>query len=109
MIKKKPFHQQKNYQEKLKENEKLKNWFFEEFWLKNKRISEVSGDVVGYTFSTAYYHHILNKKEYPLFKYKKENIIVLTLQEHYTVERLPHFYEEINKRKEKLLEEYGNL
>ena len=85
----------------------LKEWLYEEFWEKKPRVSDISGSFLGNTFSTVHYHHILPKNKYPELTFKEDNIIILTWDEHQNVESSMYKYEEINKRREKLLKEYN--
>lgn len=54
-----------------------------------------------------FFHHILPKKKYPKAKLDEENVIILSLDEHENVEIDMYRYEEINKRREQLIEKYN--
>jgi hypothetical protein len=83
------------------------NEFFLSIWKKRDHKSEISGKkIYGEPLST-YFHHLLSKKKYPEAAYDEENIIILTFEEHDKVEMDMYFYEEINKRREKLKIKYG--
>jgi len=97
----KPKGYQVNYEDALK----MKN-FFMDIWNKKKHYSEVSGDYLGSEALSTYFHHILPKSKYPEAALDEENIILLTLLEHEQVEMDIYRYEEVNKRREKLLEKY---
>ena len=56
-----------------------------------------------------YFHHILPKSKYPEAKYDEENIILLTPQEHSSVESDMYKYEEVNRRRELLKIKYNIL
>lgn len=86
----------------------LKEWFYEEFWEKRPRVSEISGLFIGNHFSTIYYHHILPKNKWKHLTFAKDNIIILTNEEHMKVEKNMYFCEEINQRRIKLLEKYDD-
>ena len=83
--------------------------FFLSIWKKRKHQSEISGEklyeIEGYP-SSAYFHHILLKENHEEAKLDEENIILLTIDEHNNVHIDMYRYEEINKRREKLLEKY---
>lgn len=81
--------------------------FFLIIWEKRPHISEISGDWLGKEASTLFFHHILPKSKYPQFKLSEENIILLTPNEHQNVEQDIYRYEEINRRREELLEKYN--
>jgi hypothetical protein len=86
--------------------------FFLSIWQKRAHKSEISGewlpqDIDGFPSSSAYFHHILEKEKFPEAKYDKENIILLTLEEHDNVHIDMYKYEEINKRRELLKIKYN--
>jgi len=80
--------------------------FFLEIWKKRKHYSEVSGSYLGSEPVTTYFHHILPKEKYPEACLDEENIIILTLDEHTSVENDMYKYEEVNKRRELLKLKY---
>jgi hypothetical protein len=79
---------------------------FLRIWKTRPRKSEVSGEYLIGSVSTAFFHHILPKSKYPEAALDEENIILLTLLEHEQVEMDIYRYEEVNKRREKLLKKY---
>ena len=92
----------------------VKEWvrmheFFMLIWKTRHHVSGVSGTYLGEEPLTVYFHHILpkNDKKYPQAKYDAENIILLTLDEHSSVELDMYKYPEINKRRERLIVKYG--
>jgi len=98
----------KSSEEIAKQQEELRkrNTFFGSIWGKRKHFSEVSGEHLGWQALTVFFHHILPKKKYPEAEWDEENIILLTWQEHDQVELDMYYYEEINKRREKLKIKY---
>lgn len=82
--------------------ESMRN-FFLEIWKERPHYSEVSGTYLGNEAMSTYFHHILPKSKYPELSYDKSNIILLTLDEHTNVESDMYKYEEVNKRREQLL------
>lgn len=76
--------------------------FFTEIWKERLHKSEVSGDYLGKEPSSAFFHHILPKNKYPHLRMDKENIILLTIDEHANVESDIYKYEIINKKREQL-------
>ena len=82
------------------------NNFFLQIWNKRLHLSELSGYSLGKEPLSTYFHHILPKNKYPKAEFDEENIILLTLEEHETVESDMYRYEEINSRRLKLLEKY---
>jgi hypothetical protein len=90
-----------------KANIEAQNEFFLRIWKKRKHYSEVSGAFLGHTPLSIFFHHLLPKSKYPDLRFEEENIILLTGDEHTSVEMNMYKYEEINKRREKLLEKYG--
>lgn len=91
----------------LKGNNMMMKTIFEYIWNNRPHKSEVSGDLLMYPPSSAYFHHILPKAKYPQAKYDTENIILLTMDEHGNVESDMYRYEEVNKRREKLKIKYN--
>lgn len=84
-----------------------RNLFFASIWNKRPRKSEISEKSLGFEILTVFFHHILPKNKYPQAEFDEENIILLTLEEHEKVEADMYFYEEINKRREKLKLKYN--
>lgn len=83
--------------------DRMRNLFLS-IWGKRPHRSEVSTTYLGNEPLTVYFHHILPKEHYPEMMYEESNIILLTLDEHSNVENYKFKYEEINKRRTKLLE-----
>lgn len=81
--------------------------FFVEVWAQRKHFSEVSNTWLGNEPLTVFFHHILPKEKYPEAAYDPENIILLTWQEHDQVEMDMYRFEEVNLRRDKLLETYA--
>ena len=83
--------------------------FFMEIWRKRPHVSEVSPTYLGNEPLSVFFHHILPKEKYPQAQYDEENIILLTLSEHESVELDMYKYDEINKRREYLKTKYNLL
>lgn len=79
---------------------------FQEIWKERQHLSEVSGKDLRTEALTWMFHHILPKSKYPEAAFDKDNIILLTWEEHQLVEGDPYRYEEINKRREQLKQKY---
>lgn len=79
---------------------------FMDIWMERPHKSEVSGRWLGQEALSTFFHHILPKSKYPEGIFDKQNIILLTFDEHQKVEQDPSFYEEVNKRRSKLKEKY---
>jgi hypothetical protein len=92
----------KRSNEKRELNERTLS-FYEEIWKERKHYSEINGAWLGDTIRTYFFHHILPKNSYPEYRFNKENIILLTLEQHMKVENTPQYYEEINTRRTLLL------
>lgn len=80
---------------------------FKSIWKQRAHKSEVSGKKIYGEIKSFYFHHILPSRKYPQAKYDPENIIILTADEHASVEIDKYKYEEINKRREKLKAKYN--
>jgi hypothetical protein len=80
---------------------------FINIWKKKRHYSEVSGKYLGKEALSTYFHHILPKSKYPEACFDEENIVLLTPDEHASVELDCFKYKEINRRKELLKIKYG--
>lgn len=80
--------------------------FFLQIWKKRLHKSEISGEALGSEPLTIFFHHILPKEKYPEACFDEDNIVILSWQEHDTVERDMYRYPEINKRRELLKIKY---
>lgn len=103
------------YKNKKKESPTSKNemWeFFLSIWKSRPHRSEVSGKYLqGQPLSTMF-HHIILKSDMlygELGKFDEENIILLSMEEHEVVHKDATKYEEINKRRERLIEKYEKI
>lgn len=76
--------------------------FFFQIWNERPHISEISGAFLGHEPLTVFFHHILEKEMYPDLAFEKENIILLTLEEHDNVGMGRYKYPKINYLREKL-------
>lgn len=83
--------------------------FFLSIWKKRPHKSEISGIYLGKEPLSIYFHHILPKNKYPEIRMDKENIILLTVDEHANVESDIYKYEKINQIREKLKTKYNIL
>ena len=95
----------KKYEEEM-HNTVIMQTFFLQIWKKRPHKSEVSGDSLGSEPLSIFFHHILPKEKYPEASLDQENIILLTLNEHNTVENNMYKYEEVNNRREQLKKKY---
>jgi hypothetical protein len=95
--------------EEIEENkaESLKmRELFMEIWRERPHYSQVSGKWLGKEPSSIFFDHLLVKELYPQFKFEKENILLVTADEH--VERTsgwpkPKHQEFIDEAKKKFL------
>ena len=83
-----------------------RNNFFLSIWNERPHKSEIDGTYLGNNPLTIYFHHVLSKKKYPEFEYYKKNIILLTGDQHATVEINSDKYQKINELRKELLEDY---
>ena len=95
-----------NKDEAIREMSEMKK-FFLQVWNKKPHYSEVSGAYLGSEPLTIYFHHILPKEKYPKAAFDEENIILLTFDEHTSVESDMYKYEKINEKRKYLLEKYA--
>lgn len=82
-----------------------RDWaFYREIWKERGPYSEVSGAYLGSEVNKACIHHIIPKSQWLEGRYMKPNCILLTIDEHATVENDMYRYEEINRRREQLIQ-----
>lgn len=110
---KKPLSAKKGFKIKVPEKHPINDLkpmqdLFLKIWKNRLHYSQVSMDYLGKEPLSVFFHHILPKEKYPQAAFDEENIILLTLNEHEQVEMDMYRYEEINKRREKLLKKYEN-
>jgi hypothetical protein len=96
----------KKYPNKVEEGIKMKDLFLE-IWKERVHRSEVYNEYLGNEALTVFFHHILPKEKHSEAKFDKENIILLTFDEHGNVENDMYKYEKINNIREQLKEKYG--
>ena len=92
---------------KIKADLKDLHNFYMEIWRQREHKSELSGKPLGKEANSTYFHHILSKRKHPDRILDAANIILLTFEEHEKVENDPLYFEEINRRRKELLENYG--
>ena len=80
---------------------------FKKIWKERPHRSEISNVYLGKKALSVYFHHILPKNKYPEIRMDKENIILLTIDEHANVESDIYKYEKINQIRNHLLEKYN--
>ena len=103
IIKRKPKNKEQ-INEDREQQEKM--WrLFELLWEERGGISELSGKELGEPL-TIYFHHILPKSKYSNLKLIKDNIIILTWEEHQKVEQDMYFYDKINIKREQIINNY---
>jgi len=83
--------------------------FFLSIWNKRPHKSEVTGKLLHGEPLSTYFHHVIEKSDIlygELGKFDENNIILLSGEEHELVHKDMYLYEEVNKRREKLLRKY---
>lgn len=104
-LKRKPIKKKRKTAEESRQQTEdvLAMWrFFETIWSSRLHRSEVSGEWLGTTINSMYFHHVLPKSKYPELKYEPLNIIILHPDEHSSVENDIYKYDEVNRRREQL-------
>lgn len=91
----------RTYSQNRQGGEEMKN-FFLKVWNKRPHYSEISNTWLGSECKTIYCHHILPKSKYPELAFEEDNLILLTWDEHSSVEANPYKYEKINQLREQL-------
>ena len=92
----------------VEKNQQMKD-FFLEIWREKPHYSEISGQFLGNEPKTLYFHHLLLKSKYPEAMYDRENIVLLTAEEHSNVHLNESRYELINRKRELLKTKYNIL
>jgi hypothetical protein len=67
---------------------------FLEIWEEREHVSELSGKYLGEESNSWFFAHILSKGAYPHLKLVKENIMLLTKDEHWQVDQNTHLAKE---------------
>jgi len=86
--------------------------FFKEIWRERSHYSEVSGEYLG-VFSPVYFSHLLTKGSHPELRLDKENILLMTFEEHRLWENYQHkikdipMWDKVFKQRDKLKYKYG--
>lgn len=86
--------------------------FFLSIWNERKHISEVSGEKLPSPPTSLYFHHIilksfLKRKNLEEFIYDKEDIVLLTPNEHTEIHSDMYKFEKINKQRDYLYKKYS--
>ena len=110
MLKSKGFKKKykKRTEEEIEEGIKMKE-FFMKIWNSRSHYSEVSNTWLGPEPLTLFFHHIMPKKKYENLKFEEENIVLLTWDEHTSVEANPYKYEIVNLKREQLKTKFNIL
>jgi hypothetical protein len=82
--------------------------FYMKIWTSREHKSEISHEFLGREPLSIYFHHILPKKDFPLFRHNPDNILLVTFDEHNIIERGVKKYEILSTKYSKLLREYAN-
>jgi hypothetical protein len=93
--------------DKSSDNRLKMNELFMSVWSARPHKSEVSGEWLGKEPLTVFFHHILPKEKYPEAAFAQDNIILLTLEEHDTVEKDIYKFDEVNRRRDALKLKYA--
>jgi len=56
---------------------------FKEIWAEREHKSFVSGKPLGHVAKAHFFAHVLSKGAYPKYRLNKDNIVLLTFDEHY--------------------------
>lgn len=70
-----------------------KDLFFE-IWSEREHVSELSGKYLGEEPNAFFFAHILSKGAYPELKFCKENIMLVTQDEHWQLDQNTHLAKE---------------
>lgn len=95
----------KNFNKALKAQ--VMHEFFISIWNERVHKSEISEISLGNEALSIYFHHILPKNKYEQAALDPENIILMTADEHDSVENDMYKYDKINEKREQLLKKYN--
>ena len=56
--------------------------FFHEIWNERPHNSEITGKTLGSEYNPVFFSHLLTKGAYPKFRHNKDNILLMTFDEH---------------------------
>lgn len=90
-----------------KEEVSIMRDFFLSIWNKKPHYSEISKTYLGKEPLSTYFHHILLKSKVPEAAMDEENIILISSEEHERVHSDMYVFDEVNKRRQYLLEKYS--
>lgn len=76
--------------DEVDEDEKTEKDIFLEIWEEREHVSELTGAALTSEPLAQYFAHILPKGTYPELRLKKDNIILVTLDEHYQIDHQTH-------------------
>lgn len=79
---------------------------FRQIWSERAHVSEISGTRLGPEPLSTMFHHVWPKKKFPALKYVKCNIVLITPDEHATVESDMYRYPVVNSIRESVGIEY---
>lgn len=86
--------------------------FYQEIWETRDHVSEVSGTPLGDQPNATYFAHILGKGAYPAFRHRKDNLMLMTFEEHYMYDHETHKarederFDKVFAKAEELKQEY---
>ena len=101
---KKKTDEEKLAQKEQQENDKV---FYDQLWQVRGPYSEISNIYLGSETNKACIHHIVPKSVWKEGRYVTSNCILMTVDEHASVENDPTKYPEVNRRREKIKEKYN--
>lgn len=78
---KKKIKTREQIEQALEDKKRMWNVFME-IWKERPHYSQISGKWLGNEPATCMFDHLLEKNEHPVWKYEKENIILITCEEH---------------------------
>ena len=104
--------ERKKKKKSKKVNPRLQSKMFEEIWRDRPHVSELSGKFLGDEMNAWFFAHILGKGAHPHLKLVKENIMLVTHDEHWTLDQETHkakesiLYDPFFQKSEELKEKY---
>lgn len=86
----KPTPKKKNGTKRPKPKDNRQQQMFIEIWEEREHKSELSGKYLGDEMNAWFFAHILSKGSYPHLKFRKDNIILVTQEEHWQLDQNTH-------------------
>lgn len=89
--------------------------FYMEIWEEREHVSEVTGKHLGDTPNRWFFAHVIRKGSYPSFRHRKDNIMLMTPEQHFKYDHETHKakadpdFDKVFKKALELKREYNHV